>query len=124
MLEAARTAQHATPEFEETVMIRIAGIAAVVLTAAALQPALAQSVIVKVAGKTDAAVQADVRAAAHEVCAKDADFLVGVPQSTEVLQCERLTERKVAERLRQLAASRAASRQVADLAPSDGARAH
>jgi hypothetical protein len=104
-------------------MIRIAAITAVVLTAVSFQPAaaLAQSVAVKVAGKSDAAVQADIRRAAHEVCAKETDFLVGVPQSDEILQCERLTARKAAERLHDAGA---ASSQVAALTRQDRVKTH
>jgi hypothetical protein len=125
MLAAGRTPHDATPAIEETVMIRYAAIAAVVLTAAAIQPvaAQAQSVTVKVAGKSDAAVQSDIHRAAHEVCANANDFQVGVPQSTEALQCERLTERKTAERLRQAEAS-AASSQVATLTRPVAAKPH
>jgi hypothetical protein len=107
-------------------MIRFAAIAAVVLTAAAIQPvaAQAQSVNVKVAGKSDAAVQADIRRAAHEVCAKEDDFQVGVPQSTDIQQCERLTERKANERMQQTAAANAASSQVATLTRPNPAKPH
>jgi hypothetical protein len=125
MLAAGRTTQDATPAIEETVMIRFAVIAAVVLTAAAIQPvaAQAQSVTVKVAGKSDAAVQSDIHRAAHEVCAKEDDFQVGVPQSTDIAQCERLTERKATERLHQAEASGASS-QVATLTRPATAKPH
>jgi hypothetical protein len=107
-------------------MIRIVAIAAVVLTAASMQSvaALAQSVTVDVAGKSDAAVQSDIRRAAHEVCAKSDDFLVGVPQSDERLQCERLTARKAAEKLQLAASAPAPSRQVAKLTRTGEAKTH
>lgn len=104
-------------------MVRFAAIAAVILSAAAIQPAAAQaqSLTVKVAGKSDAAVQSDIHRAAHEVCANGDDFQIGVPQSTEVLQCERLTERKANERLHRAAAAPASS-QVATLTRPDGVK--
>ena len=84
-----------------------------VLTAVAAQPAAAQSITVKVAGKSEAAVRADIHRAAETVCRDKQDFLVGVPAETEILQCERLTERKAMAQLGQVTVARTAPNQVA-----------
>lgn len=107
-------------------MVRIAPIAAVVLTAAAIPPAAAQAqkINVKIAGKSDAEVQIDIRRAVREVCAAPDDFVFGVPQSSEVPQCERLTERKATAQLRRTVADRAASNRIAAVTPQNNANAH
>jgi len=99
-------------------MIRFAAFAAAAgMMSAIVQPAAAQSVTVKVAGKSDAQVQADIRHAAHEVCADGRDFQVGVPEGVEIAQCERITARKAMAQLEQVTIARAASSQVARLTP-------
>jgi hypothetical protein len=104
-------------------MLRFAAFAAALLMAAAAKPAAAEDagITVKIAGRSEAAVQADIRKAVHEVCANADDFQIGVPQTVDVAQCERITIRKAMARLDQAVAARAASSQVAKLSrPAKG----
>lgn len=98
-------------------MNRFAAVAAVALMAAAAQSAAAQSVTVKVSGKSEAAARADIHRAAEAVCRDTQDYQVGVPQEADILQCERLTERKAMQQLGQVTVARTTPNQVAALAP-------
>jgi hypothetical protein len=100
-------------------MIRVTAFAAVVLMTAAVQPAAAQtrSVIVQVAGRSEAAVREDIHRAAHEVCS-DQDFQLGVAQMVETTRCEKLAERQALQQFAQaLPARPAANQEIATLSP-------
>jgi hypothetical protein len=100
-------------------MIRVTVFAAAVLMTAAVQPAAAQSksVVVQVAGRSEAAVREDIHRAAREVCSEQ-DFQLGVGQMIETANCERLAERHALQQFAQVQLARAvATQEVATLSP-------